>query len=125
MVDREEVCAVILISVSAFSATRPWKGTYASEPRNAPPVNFAHPSERRSLACWIFYRRPLEYEPRSFPLEWNAEGSPTHSFTPDFYLPDYDLFLEITTIKPRSSPQEQQNPQTSRTLPGTLNIKLY
>ena len=40
-----------------------------------------------------------EYEPRSFPIQWDDEGRPTKSFTPDFYLPDEDVFVEITTMK--------------------------
>ena len=40
-----------------------------------------------------------EYEPRSFPIQWDEEGRPTKSFTPDFYLPDEDVFVELTTMK--------------------------
>ena len=40
---------------------------------------------------------PWEYEPRSFPIGF-SEGEPTKFFTPDFYLPDDDLFIEITTM---------------------------
>ena len=29
----------------------------------------------------------------------DADGHPTEAFTPDFYLPDFDLYLEITTLK--------------------------
>ncbi len=40
---------------------------------------------------------PWDYEPRSFPIGF-VEGEPTKFFTPDFYLPDDDLFIEITTM---------------------------
>ncbi len=39
-----------------------------------------------------------EYEPRTFPLDENRQGHTTQAFTPDFYLPGYDLFIEITTL---------------------------
>ncbi len=39
-----------------------------------------------------------QYEPRTFDLEVDREGRPTQAFTPDFYLPGYDLFIEITTL---------------------------
>ena len=39
-----------------------------------------------------------EYEPRTFTLERDREGNPLQAFTPDFYLPAYDLFIEITTL---------------------------
>jgi hypothetical protein len=41
---------------------------------------------------------PWEYEPRSFPIAWDREGNPSQLFTPDFYLPDDDLYIEITTM---------------------------
>jgi len=46
-----------------------------------------------------FYRVRWEYEPRSFPIQWDDEGRPVKSLTPDFYLPDEDVFVEITTMK--------------------------
>ncbi len=39
-----------------------------------------------------------EYEPRTFPLDENHHGHTTQAFTPDFYLPAYDLYIEITTL---------------------------
>ena len=45
-----------------------------------------------------FYGLPWEYEPRSFPIAWDRHGQPSQFFTPDFYLPDDDLFIEITTM---------------------------
>jgi hypothetical protein len=48
-----------------------------------------------------FYRVRWEYEPRTFPLEWDEEGRIKLCFTPDFYLPDQDLYVELTTMSPR------------------------
>jgi hypoxanthine phosphoribosyltransferase len=45
-----------------------------------------------------FYGIEWDYEPRSFPIEFDESGEPTGFFTPDFYLPDEDLYLEITTL---------------------------
>ena len=39
-----------------------------------------------------------EYEPRTFTLEFDHDGRPVQAFTPDFYLPAYDLYIEITTL---------------------------
>jgi hypothetical protein len=41
---------------------------------------------------------PWDFEPRSFAIDFDEEGSPVKFFTPDFYLPDDDLFIEITTM---------------------------
>ena len=32
-------------------------------------------------------------------MEWDRAGSATQRFTPDFYLPAFDLYIEITTLK--------------------------
>ena len=45
-----------------------------------------------------FYQITWDYEPTSFPIAWDREGSPAQRFTPDFYLPDFDLYIEITTL---------------------------
>src|SRR5215471_17018510 len=60
------------------------------------PVVFAHPSEEEFVRILDFYCIRWEYEPKTFPLEWGEEGNVVSSFTPDFYLPEHDLFLELT-----------------------------
>lgn len=46
-----------------------------------------------------YYGVPWEYEPRSFVLESDDTGRVTRAFTPDFYLPDQDLYIEVTVMK--------------------------
>ena len=65
------------------------------------PKPFGHPSEELFANLLDFYRLAWEYEPRSFPLQWDKEGNVTEAFTPDFYLPEYDLYVELTTMKVR------------------------
>src|SRR5262249_6726907 len=65
-----------------------------------------------------------QYEPRSFPLEWDVEGRPTQSFTPDFYLPDYDLFLEVTTVRPSLINRKNRKLRKLRERYPEINIKL-
>lgn len=61
-------------------------------------VVFAHPSEKE-FARWLdFYNLEWIYEPRSFPLTWQ-DKKVTEMFTPDFYLPGLDLYVELTTMK--------------------------
>jgi hypoxanthine phosphoribosyltransferase len=64
-----------------------------------PPVRFAHASEREFAKLLDFYAIRWEYEPRSFPLERDDVGRVIVSFSPDFYLPDLDLYVELTTLK--------------------------
>ena len=61
-------------------------------------VPFAHASERQFARLLDFYQIEWEYEPTSFDIEWDREGAVVQRFTPDFYLPQYDLYLEITTL---------------------------
>ena len=61
-------------------------------------VRFAHNSERQFAKLLDFYGIAWEYEPRTFALEHDRDGRPTQAFTPDFYLPAYDLYIEITTL---------------------------
>ena len=61
-------------------------------------TRFAHNSERQFAKLLDFYDIAWEYEPRTFTLERDRDGRPVQAFTPDFYLPAYDLYIEITTL---------------------------
>ncbi len=63
------------------------------------PVKFAHDSERRVAELLDSYGIAWRYEPRTFVLERGADGNPRSAFTPDFYLSDHDLYLEVTTLR--------------------------
>ena len=60
---------------------------------------FANGVELECAKILDFYRVPWQYEPTTFVLERDAEGRPLEAFTPDFYLPEQDLYLEVTTMK--------------------------
>lgn len=77
----------------ALSAEKP-----QPEAGGSGPPHFAHPSEEEFAHILDFYRIPWRYEPRSFPLVWDGDHV-TEMFTPDFYLPEQDLYLELTTLK--------------------------
>ena len=68
------------------------------QPSQSDTVRFAHASERQFAQLLDFYAIAWEYEPRSFDIEWDREGRVTQRFTPDFYLPEFDLYIEITTL---------------------------
>jgi hypoxanthine phosphoribosyltransferase len=61
-------------------------------------VRFAHASERQFARLLDFYAIEWEYEPTSFAIAWDREGGVTQRFTPDFFLPEFDLYIEITTL---------------------------
>ena len=66
--------------------------------RQAWTAAFAHPSEEEFARILGFYNIEWVYEPRSFPLRWEGDRV-TEMFTPDFYLPGLDLYVELTTLK--------------------------
>lgn len=60
---------------------------------------FANESEAEFAKVLDFYRIPWTYEPETFPVEWWPDGRVKSSFSPDFYLPELDTYLELTTMK--------------------------
>jgi hypoxanthine phosphoribosyltransferase len=60
---------------------------------------FAHESEERLAELLDFYGIAWEYEPVEFILSWDIDGRPTSGFRPDFFLPEHDLFIELTTLR--------------------------
>ena len=62
---------------------------------------FAHASEAELARILDFYDVAWEYEPHTFPILYDRDGAVLESFSPDFYLPDLDLYIELTTLKQR------------------------
>lgn len=62
-------------------------------------IAFANESEQEFARILDFYEISWDYEPTTFPITWDDEGYVRESFTPDFYLPDYGVFIELTTMK--------------------------
>jgi len=67
--------------------------------RGNEPPRFASPAELECAKVLDYYDVPWEYEPRTFVLEEDEDGRVTEAFTPDFYLPEQDLYVEITAMK--------------------------
>ena len=63
------------------------------------PPRFANPAELEYAKILDWYGIPWQYEPTTFVLERDDEGRVIEAFTPDFYLPDQDLYLEVTVMK--------------------------
>lgn len=89
------------------------------------PVVLAHPSEADIARLLDYYGVHWEYEPRTFVLERDIDGKSVVSFAPDFYLPDYDLYLEITTIKPSLINRKNRKIRKLREAYPDINIKLF
>lgn len=88
-------------------------------------VRFAHHSERQFARLLDFYGIAWEYEPRTFVLEWDRQGNAAQAFSPDFYLPAYDLYIEITTLNQKLVTKKNRKVRRLRELyPGT-KVKIF
>ena len=72
-----------------------------------------------------FYAVRWEYEPDTFPILWNLDGEVVESFSPDFYLPDLDLYLEMTTLRQKLVRKKNRKLRRLRELYPHINIKLF
>ncbi len=90
-----------------------------------PGKTFAHPSEQIFANLLDFYRIAWEYEPRSFPVQWDAGGRVSESFSPDFYLPEFDLYVELTTMKQSLVTRKNRKIRLLRELYPHLNIQVF
>lgn len=65
-----------------------------------------------------------QYEPRTFPIKWDAEGNITQAFSPDFYLPRFDTYIELTTMNQKYTSEKKHKVALLKSLyPGTnINI---
>ena len=88
-------------------------------------AGFAHASEAEMSRILDFYAVRWEYEPHTFPILWNLEGDVVESFSPDFYLPDLDLYLELTTLRQKLVRKKNRKLRRLRELYPDLNIKLF
>lgn len=88
-------------------------------------TRFAHASEAEMARILDFYQIRWDYEPTTFPILWNTDGDVVESFAPDFYLPDLELYLEMTTLKQRLVRKKNRKLRRLRELYPDIRIKLF
>ncbi len=87
-------------------------------------VSFAHGSEEDFARFLDFYAIEWHYEPTCFPLERDGTGRVTESVTPDFYLPKFDLYVELTTMKQSLVTRKNRKLRRLRELYPEINVKI-
>jgi hypothetical protein len=87
-------------------------------------VQFAHNSERQFAKLLDFYGIGWEYEPHTFTLEQDRRGQPVQAFTPDFYLPAYDLYIEITTLNQKLVTKKNRKARRLQELHPDVRVKV-
>lgn len=93
--------------------------------RGKKPPRFATQTELEAARILDYHRVPWEYEPRTFILERDPDGNIVEAFTPDFYLPELDLYLEVTQMKQSLVTVKNRKVRRMRELYPETKIKLF
>jgi hypoxanthine phosphoribosyltransferase len=86
---------------------------------------FAHASEEELARILDYYGVRWEYEPRTFPILWNLDGKVVESFSPDFYLPELEIYVELTTLKQSLVRRKNRKLRRLRELYPDIRAKLF
>jgi hypothetical protein len=106
------------LKLAKFGITPPQEGRAAV-------AGFTHPSEQIFANLLDFYRIEWAYEPRCFPLQWDKDGRVTEAFTPDFYLPEFDLYVELTTMKQSLVTKKNRKVRRLKAIYPHVNIQVF
>jgi hypothetical protein len=88
-------------------------------------ARFAHRSEAELAHLFDFFQVDWHYEPQSFPIAWDERGEVVESFTPDFYLPQFDIYVEVTTAAPRFQTRKNRKLRLFRASYPHVRIKFF
>ena len=86
---------------------------------------FAHVSEAEFARILDYYQVAWQYEPHTFPILWNLAGDVLESFSPDFFLPEMELYVELTTLRQKLVRKKNRKLRRLRELYPELRIKLF
>jgi hypoxanthine phosphoribosyltransferase len=86
---------------------------------------FANDVELECAKLLDYYGIPWAYEPHTFVLERDADGRIAEAFTPDFYLPEQDLYLELTVMKQSLVTRKNRKLRKLRERYPNVNAKLF
>ncbi len=95
----------------------------AADHRGRP--TFAHASEAEFARILDFYAVEWEYEPHVYPILWDLDGNVLESFAPDFYLPELDQYVEMTTLRQKLVRKKNRKLRRLRELYPDIRIKLF
>ena len=93
--------------------------------RGSTPPRFQNDVELECAKILDWYAIPWLYEPRTFELEVDEDGRVLEAFAPDFYLPEQDLFLEITVMKQSLVTRKNRKLRKLKERYPDVNIKLF
>jgi hypothetical protein len=108
----------------------PWLAVGLDSPdfqvyRGTEPPRFASQAELECAKVLDYYGIPWEYEPRTFVLEQDADGRVAEAFTPDFYLPEQNLYVELTVMKQSLVTRKNRKVRKLRERYPEVKVKLF
>ena len=89
------------------------------------PPRFVNEVELECAKMLDYYGVPWEYEPTTFVLERDADGRVTSAFTPDFYLPEQDLYVEVTVMRQSLVTRKNRKLRELKRLYPDVKVKLF
>src|SRR5215211_5441964 len=93
--------------------------------RGTDPPRFSNRAELECAKVLDYYGLPWEYEPRTFVLEQDADGRIVEAFKPDFYLPEQDLYVEVTVMKQSLVTRKNRKLRKLRERYPDVRVKLF
>jgi len=91
----------------------------------ADPPRFANDAEVECARILDYHGIAWEYEPHSFILEQDEDGRVLEAFTPDFYLPEQDTYLEVTVMKQSLVTRKNRKLRELQRLYPGVRVKLF
>ena len=88
-------------------------------------IVWSHPSEKEFAHVLDYFGIEWRYEPTTFPLRWDKEGNLLEGFSPDFYLVEQELYVELTTLRPRLMRDKHRKVRRLRELYPEVNVRLW
>ena len=101
-----------------MSAPAPADSTVEESAQGAAVAPFVHPVERELARVFDQHGIRWEYEPHTFVLEWNPDGSVKEAFTPDFFLPELGIYVECTVMRQRLTNRKRRKALKARAQRG-------
>jgi cytidylate kinase len=96
----------------------------SEEDKTAKAVVFKNDSEQEFAKILDMYGLEWEYEPHTFPIEWDSEGNITLAFSPDFYLPRFKTYIELTTMNQKYVSEKKKKMKKLKELYPGINITM-
>ena len=89
------------------------------------PPRFANDAELECAKILDYYGIPWDYEPTTFVLERDEQGRVIEAFAPDFYLPEQDLYIEMTVMKQSLVTRKNRKLRKLRQRYPNARVKLF